>query len=218
MIPAFSLERTQELLWEIGDMLKKKQIPDAEIFLDSPLAIHATEIYQKYFANLNRAYVDRESFSFFKLPSVHFSLTTEDSKKINNVRPPKIIIAGSGMSTGGRILHHERRYLSDPKSTILFIGYQAPGSLGRRIEDGAEIVKIFGEDVAVRCHREVINGYSSHPDDENLFEFIGSHADTLKKVFAVHGEPKASLALIQKVRDYLGVQAFAPKFGESVDL
>lgn len=218
MIPAFSIERTQELLWEISDMLRNKQIPNMQIFLDSPLAIHATEIYQKYYSYLNRAYVDKESFSFFKLPMVHFSLATEDSKKINDAPSPKIIIAGSGMSTGGRILHHERRYLSDPKNTILFIGYQAPGSLGRRIEDGADSVRIFGEDVQVRCHKEVIYGYSSHPDESSLFEFISGQADTLKKVFTIHGEPKASLAMVQKIRDYLGIDAEAPKYGESVIL
>ncbi|MDP2668594.1 MAG: MBL fold metallo-hydrolase [bacterium] len=218
MIPAFSLERTQELLWEISDMLRNKQIPNMPIFLDSPLAIHATEIYQKYYSYLNRAYVDKESFSFFKLPMVHFSLTTENSKEINSAPSPKIIIAGSGMSTGGRILHHERRYLSDPKNTILFIGYQAPGSLGRRIEDGADVVKIFGEDVPVRCGKEIIYGYSSHPDEAMLFEFVSSHADTLKKVYAIHGEPKASLELVQKVRDYLGIDAEAPKYGDSIEL
>lgn len=218
MIPAFSLERTQELLWEISDMLKNKQIPNLHIYLDSPLAIRATEVYQKYYSYLNRAYIDKESFSFFKLPMVHFSLKTEDSKKINESPSPKIIIAGSGMSTGGRILHHERRYLSDAKNTILFIGYQAPGSLGRRIADGADFVKIFGEDVPVRCNKEVIYGYSSHPDESTLFEFVSSHADGLKKVFAIHGEPKASLAFVQKVRDYLGINAEAPKYGESVVL
>lgn len=218
MIPAFSLERTQELLWEISDMLKKKQIPNIPIYLDSPLAIHATEIYQKYYSYLNRAHIDKDSFSFFKVPSVHFSLTTDESKKINDAPTPKIIIAGSGMSTGGRILHHERRYLSDPKNTILFIGYQAPGSLGRRIEDGADFVTLFGEDVAVRCHREIIYGYSAHPDEVSLFEFIHGKADSLKKVFAVHAEPKSSLALVQKIRDNIGLEAIAPKYGESVDL
>ena len=218
MIPAFSLERTQELLWEISDMLKNKQIPAVPIYLDSPLAIHATEIYQKYYAYLNKAYIDKESFSFFKISSLRFSLTTDESKKINDVHPPKIIIAGSGMSTGGRILHHERRYLADPKSTILFIGYQAPGSLGRRILDGADIVRIFGEDVAVRCHKEVIHGYSAHPDEGVLFEFIRERSEKIKKVFAVHGEPKASLAMVQKIRDYLGIDAAAPKYGDSIEL
>ena len=216
MIPAFSLERTQELLWEISGMLKNKQIPNVPIFLDSPLAIRATEIYQKYYSYLNRARVDQKSFSFLNLPQVHPTLTTDESKKINDVPPPKIIIAGSGMSTGGRILHHERRYLPDPKSTILFIGYQAAGSLGRRIQDGADNVTILGEEVQVLCHKEAIYGYSAHPDETQLFEFVREKSDTLKKIYTTHGEPKASLALVQKVRDNLGIPAFAPKYGESV--
>ena len=218
MIPAFSLEKTQELLWEISDMLRKKQVPNIPIFLDSPLAIRATEVYQKYYSYLNRAYVDKKSFSFLNFPQVHVALTTDESKKINDVPAPKVIIAGSGMSTGGRILHHERRYLQDPKSTILFIGYQAPGSLGRRIQDGANEVTLFGEKVPIRCHKETIYGYSAHPDYATLFEFVREKSDTLKKIYTTHGEPKSSLALVQKLRDNLGIPAFAPKYGESVEI
>ena len=218
MIPAFSLEKTQELLWEISDMLRKKQVPNILIFLDSPLAIRATEVYQKYYSYLNKAYVDKKSFSFLNFPQVHVALTTEESKKINDVPAPKVIIAGSGMSTGGRILHHERRYLQDPKSTILFIGYEAPGCLGRRIQDGADEVTLFGEKVPVRCSKETIYGYSAHPDFATLFEFVREKSDTLKKIYTTHGEPKSSLALVQKLRDYLGIPAYAPKYGESVEL
>ena len=218
MIPAFSLEKTQELLWEISDMLRKKEVPNVQIFLDSPLAIRATEVYQKYYSYLNKAYIDKKSFSFLNFPQVHVALTTEESKKINGAPSPKIIIAGSGMSTGGRILHHERRYLQDPKSTILFIGYQAPGSLGRRIQDGADEVTLFGEKVPVRCRKETIYGYSAHPDYVSLFEFVREKSDTLKKIYTTHGEPKSSLALVQKLRDYLGIPAYAPKYGESVEI
>ncbi len=218
MIPAFSLEKTQELLWEISDMLRKKEVPNVQIFLDSPLAIRATEVYQKYYSYLNKAYVDKKSFSFLNFPQVHVALTTDESKKINEAPAPKIIIAGSGMSTGGRILHHERRYLQDPKSTILFIGYQAPGSLGRRIQDGADEVALFGEKIPVRCRKETIYGYSAHPDYAALFEFVREKADTLKKIYTTHGEPKSSLALVQKIRDNLGIEAYAPKYGESVEI
>lgn len=218
MIPAFSLERTQEIIWEISGMLKKKQIPHIPIFIDSPLAIAATAIYQKYYRYLRRAAAEEKSFSFLKLPSVHFTRTTEESKRINDVPSPKIIIAGSGMSTGGRILHHERRYLSDPQSTILFMGYQAPGSLGRMIQDGADTVTIMGETVAVRCHREVINGYSAHVDQDDIMDFVREHSDTIQRVFALHAEPKAALAIVQKIRDYLAIDAVAPKYGDTVEL
>ncbi|MBI2023094.1 MBL fold metallo-hydrolase [Candidatus Giovannonibacteria bacterium] len=219
MIPAFSLERTQQLLWEISGMLKEKQIPEIPIFLDSPLAIKATKIYQKYYdTHLKKAFGQTGSFSFFSVPDVKFTLTTEESKEINNVSAPKIIIAGSGMSTGGRILHHERRYLKDSRNTILFVGYQAPGTLGRRIRDGAKTVTLFGDEVPVNCHIEEINGYSAHPDKEDLFNFVQGKADTLKKVFLVHGEPRSSFNLVQTIRDYMGIEAYAPKYGESVEL
>lgn len=218
MIPAFSLERTQELIWEITDMLRNKQIPDIPIFLDSPLAIRASQVYQKYNSYLNKINAKADSFSFIKLKNVTQTLSTEESKAINNAPSPKIIIAGSGMSTGGRILHHERRYLRDPKSTILFVGYQAPGSLGRRIQDGADSVTIFGEEIPVRCNKEMIHGYSAHPDENTLFEFVQDEEDTLERVYVVHAEPKAALAFVQKIRDYLGIEAYAPKYGESAEL
>src|SRR3989344_3181012 len=204
MIPAFALERTQELLTVISKMMDERQIPKIPVYLDSPLSIKATAVYEKYL-----------KIPFFKFPNINFSLTTEESKKINDVPSPKIIIAGSGMSTGGRILHHERRYLPDQKNTLLIVSYQAPGSLGRRIHDGARSVTLFGEEVPVRCHIESIYGYSAHADQGTLFEFVRSHSDTLKKVFLVHGEPKASLVLVQRLRDYLGIDTIAPKYGDS---
>ncbi|HEY4521618.1 MAG TPA: MBL fold metallo-hydrolase [Candidatus Paceibacterota bacterium] len=203
MIPAFALERTQELLSVISKMMEERKIPQIPVFLDSPLSIKATAVYEKYL-----------KIPFLKFPNVNFSLTTEESKKINNVSSPKIIIAGSGMSTGGRILHHERRYLPDKNNTLLLVSYQAPSSLGRRIEDGAKSVTLFGEEVPVRCHIETISGYSAHADRETIFEFVRAHSDTLKKVFLVHGEPKASLALVQYIRDYLGIDTIAPKYGD----
>lgn len=217
MIPAFSLERTQEMLLEITTMLREKQIPSMPIFVDSPLAIGASKIYEHYMDYLNRAWAEGE-IKFLKFPAIHYTPTTDDSKHINNVPPPKIIIAGSGMSTGGRILHHERRYLPDPNSTILFVGYQAAGSLGRIIQDGAEYVTIMGEKIPVRAHRETIQGYSAHPDRAALFSFVEQHADVLKKVFMTHGEPKSLLAFVQQVRDNLGIYAIAPKPGESIEL
>ena len=207
MIPAFALERTQELLSVIANMMKEGQIPLLPTYLDSPLSIKATAIYEKYLG-----------IKFFGFPNMHFSLATEDSKKINDVPAPKIIIAGSGMSSGGRILHHERRYLSDKNSTLLLVSYQAPGSLGRRIQDGAKNVRILGEEIPVRCHIETISGYSAHADKETLFEFVRTHSDTLKKVFLVHGEPKASLVLVQRLRDYLSVDTVAPKYKDGFEI
>ena len=131
---------------------------------------------------------------------------------------PKIIVAGSGMSAGGRILGHERHYLEDPKSTVLFIGYQAAGSLGRQIADGARKVTINGEDIKVRARVVRLQGFSAHKDSDGLFEFAAHSADTLKKIFVVMGEPKSSLFLVQRLRDYLGLDVRAPKVGDSVVL
>lgn len=217
MIPAFSLERSQEMLWEITSMLTQKQIPPVPIYLDSPLAIKATKIYEQYYSYLNKAKTEGGQ-GFLCSPLVRMTLTADESKQINQVHPPKVIMAGSGMSTGGRILHHEHHYLSDPNSTILFIGYQAPGTLGRMIQEGVDTVRIFGDTVPIRCHREVIHGYSAHPDRDALFDFVRSESDALKKVFVTHGELKSSLSFVQYIRDYLGIEAVAPGYGESVEL
>jgi metallo-beta-lactamase family protein len=218
MIPAFSLERTQEMLWEITSMLSQKQVPSVPIYLDSPLAKQATKIYEKYNTYLNKAKTEGSGHGFLQSPLVHVTLSSDESKRINEVPPPKVIIAGSGMSTGGRILHHEHRYLSDPNSTILFIGYQAPGTLGRMIEEGVDTVRIFGDTIPVRCSQEVIQGYSAHADRDALFDFVRAESETVKKIFITHGEPKSSLAFAQYVRDYLGVNAVVPQYQESVEL
>ena len=220
IIPAFSLERTQELLFELNDLVEKGRVPKVPVYLDSPLAIRATEVYKKYerYYNKEAQYIISSGDKVFKFPMLKFILTTDESKAINEVPAPKIIIAGSGMSTGGRILHHERRYLPDPNSAILMVGYQAAGSRGRQIQDGAKSVKIFGEDIPVKCRVETIQGYSAHPDREMLLDFVKESADTLQKVFVVQGEPASALFLVQRVRDYLGLDALAPRYGDSFDL
>ncbi|MDP3762952.1 MAG: MBL fold metallo-hydrolase [bacterium] len=220
MIPAFSLERTQELLFEINDLMEQGRVPKAPIFLDSPLAIKATEVYEKYKNYFNKeAHRNIKSWGdIFKLKNARFTLTTDQSKSINDVPAPKIVIAGSGMSTGGRILHHERRYLPDPKSALLFVGYQPPGSMGRRIQDGAKTVVILGEEVPVRAKIKALLGYSAHPDRDALLAFIEKSRDSLEKVFAIHGEPAASLFLVQRIRDHLGIEAYAPRYGETYEI
>ena len=220
MVPAFSIERTQELLFELNDLIENSRIPKIPVFLDSPLAIGAVNIYKKYdeYYNKEAKYIMNSGDEIFKFPGLRFTPTVEESKKINDVPPPKVILAGSGMSTGGRIIHHERRYLPDPKSTLLLVGYQAAGSLGRRLQDGAKEVNIFGETVPVRAHIFTLGGYSAHPDENGLFEFVQSNYETLKKMFAIQSEPKSALFFVQMVRDHLGVDAFAPKYGDSFEL
>ena len=217
MIPAFSIERTQELLFEINDLVESGRIPKIPIFLDSPLAIRATKVYRKYekYYNKKAKFIINSGDDVFKFPGLQFTLTTEESKKINDVLPPKVIMAGSGMSVGGRIIHHEKRYLSDPNSILLLVGFQAAGSLGRRLADGEKSVKILGEEISVRARIESVVGYSAHPDINGLYNFVENSVDSLEKVFVVQGEAKSALFFTQRVRDYLGVDAVAPKLGDS---
>jgi len=222
MIPSFAIERTQELLYEFNSLVENHRVPEMPIFMDSPLAIDATKIYRKYpeYYNKKAMYLIESGDQLFKFSRLKFTYTSDESKAINDVAQPKVIIAGSGMSTGGRILHHERRYLSDPNSLILFIGYQAAGTLGRRIFDGAKNVKIFGENVSVRCGVRAIGGYSAHADQTKLREWVEKIKDggKLKKVFAVQGEEGPALAFVQLLRDHLGLNAEAPRTGDSIEL
>lgn len=213
MIPAFAMERTQELLFEINDLVENGRIPRAPVFVDSPLAIKLTVVYKKYeryFEKGTQALI-QSGEAIFNFPGLKLTLTIEESKAINDVKPPKVVIAGSGMSTAGRILHHERRYLSDPKSTFLIIGFQAKGSLGRRILDGEKSVKIFGEEVPVNCRVKAIGGYSAHADQPQLFEWLKPMRLTLKKTFLIHAEEEEALPLAQKIRDALAINVEVPE-------
>jgi len=223
LIPAFAMERTQELLFELNELVENNRIPRIPIFIDSPLAIKLTSVYKKY--SQNPTYFDEEAITtlkkgdaIFDFPGLRLALTTEQSKEINNVAAPKIIIAGAGMSQGGRIIHHEKRYLSDPKNTILFIGYQVNGSLGRQILDGAKSVKILGEEIPVRCQVKSINGYSAHADQLQLLNWLKPMRLSLKKVFIVQGEEEQMLPLAQKIRDELAIETVIPSTGEEVVL
>ena len=223
MIPSFALERTQEMIYEINELSEAGKIPEVPVFVDSPLAIKLTAIYQKYSKNpdyINEEFIAHEhpGHSTFTLPGVTMTLTTEQSKEINDVPAPKIIIAGSGMSQGGRILHHEIRYLPDPKSLILFVGYQSKGSLGRAILEGASHVKIMGEDVEVHCKKSVISGYSAHADQNQLMRWLAPMREHVKTVFVVQGEKESAEALAQRARDELAIRAIVPSVNTTVVL
>ena len=154
----------------------------------------------------------------FDFPGLHSTLRSEESRMIGNIPNPKIVIAGSGMSTGGRVVHHERHYLPDPNNTLLLAGYQSVGTPGRLIQEGLKKVRISGEEVIVRAHVVTILGYSGHKDSDGLLNFVEDTQDTIKKVFVVMGEPKSSMFLVQKLRDNLGIEAYAPDQGSSVTL
>lgn len=216
MIPAFAMERTQELLFELNDLVEHGRVPQVPIFIDSPLAIKATEIYRRYddYYNKEATFVIKSGDEVFKFPGLKFTETVDESKKINEVPSPKIIIAGSGMSTAGRILHHEKRYLSDPKNTLLIFGYQAKGSLGRRLLEGASEVKIHGETVIVRAKIKSIEGYSAHADQEGLVKWVSPMRYSLKKVFIVQGEDEAASKFATILRDKFTIDSVVPEYGQ----
>jgi metallo-beta-lactamase family protein len=220
IIPTFSLERSQELLFELNSLVENKRIPEMPIFLDSPLAIKLTEVFKQYKGYLNEAAQKIMSTGdhLFDFPGLELTLESEKSRMINTIPAPKVIIAGSGMSSGGRVVHHERHYLPDPNNTLLLLGYQAVGTPGRLIQEGVKTVRITGEDVTVRAHVVTIYGYSGHKDSDGLLNFIQDLEENVKKIFVVMGEPKSSMFLVQKIRDNLAIDATAPQEGDSVIL
>lgn len=220
IVPTFSLERSQELLFEINELVENKRIPQMPIFFDSPLGIRLTKIYRQYgqyFNDFARKQLG-DGDDIFNFPGLKSTLLTEESKEIVREVNPKIVIAGSGMSNGGRILHHEANYLPDANNTLLLTGYQSQGTLGRLIQDGAKTIRINSQEIPVKAHVEFIDGYSGHKDSDHLIEFVESTADSLKAVYVAMGEPKSSLFLTQRIRDYLGVMAYAPEQGDVVEL
>ena len=223
MIPSFAVERTQELLFELNEFFNANRIPKVPIFIDSPLAIKMTAVYQRHPECFNKeaVYLIRSGDDIFNFPGLKMTATTEESKMINDIPPPKIIIAGSGMSQGGRILHHEIRYLPDPKSAILFVGYQVDGSLGRRIQKGDKEVRILGQSVPVNCRVENLSGYSAHADQPGLLKWVASskhEGGEPQEVFVVQGEEEAAGTLASLVHDNLGINAVAPQAGDSFEL
>lgn len=220
LIPSFSIERTQILLYEMNALVEDGRMEPIPVFLDSPLAIRVTDVYRRYAHLLNaevraRMGAGDDPFSF---KGLSFTPSVADSRAIHGAPDPKVIIAGSGMSHGGRIRDHERRYLPSRSATILFVGYQAAGSLGRRIQDGAKRVDIDGETVRVRANVGSISGYSGHKDRDALLSFAEQAGESLERVFVALGEPSSSLFLAQRIRDFLGIDARVPDSGESVEL
>jgi metallo-beta-lactamase family protein len=220
LIPAFSTERTQDLIYEIRTLMLAGKVPSMPVYLDSPLAEKITDAFTahpEYFAQSIQDEI-ASGAQLFKFPQLHFIHNVNESHGLTTSDNPKIILAGSGMAQGGRVLAHEEFMLPDPKTTLLMVGYQAAGTFGRRLAEGASEIEIYGRKVAVRAHIEQIYGYSAHMDGEQLVEFVNSMREKVKKVFVVMGEPAASSTLVQRLRDFLGVNAVAPEAGESATI
>ncbi len=212
MIPAFSLERTQELIYDLNDIIDRQHLlPPVPIYLDSPLAIRAIKVYRQY-----SNYYDEEANRFFKsgddlfrFPGLTLTESAEESKRINDMPGPKIIIAGSGMMNGGRIMHHAARYLSNKKNTLLIIGYQAQNTLGRKILEGMSPVSVDGKLMPVRCQVKAIGALSAHGDQDKLFAWLGNGAVRPKQVYLNHGEPTASEALQKRLNENTEIKTAA---------
>ncbi len=229
VIPSFAVGRTQEILYELNNLKgngdeefekKYKTLQSVPVYVDSPLAISATEIFKE-----NMELFDDETQAIIKrgdnpleFPGLQFTRTAEESKLLNEKNESAIIISASGMCEVGRIKHHLKHNLWNPNSTILFVGYQAPGTLGRRIVDGEKKVKIFGEEIAVNARIEYIEGYSGHADQEWLLNFIYSFITKPKHIFLVHGEAEGQLELKEKILDTVNIPVTIPSMGERYEL
>lgn len=216
IIPAFSLERTQSMLFEINNLVESGAIAPLPVFLDSPLAIEVTELYRTFVHYLRPDVQEqiKNGDDIFSFEGLSFTRTVHESDDIETVAGPKVIIAGSGMSHGGRIRKHERRYLDDSLTTVLLVGYQSVGSIGRLLQDGAKKVTIDGDAVKVRAQIARISGYSGHADRDQLLELVAKGGEKAAAVFVVMGEERSSLFLTQRLRDYLGLRAVAPALNE----
>lgn len=206
MIPAFAMERTQEILYELNELVNNKDIPPVTIFLDSPLAIKATQVFKDnddYF-NLETQEIIDSGDDIFNFPGLRMTLRTNESKQINGYPAPKVIIAGSGMAQGGRITHHIERYIGHYANQYLIVGYQVEGSLGRQILDGKKKILVKGEEYEVNAKVRAIGGYSAHADQPKLTTWItGFDTSKLKGVFITHGEEDQAFALQRHLQQCL---------------
>jgi len=232
IIPSFAVGRTQEILYEIDKLKdefgvknkefhkKYKTIMQAPVYVDSPLAISATEIFKENADLFEDAIKEKikSGDNPLEFPGLRFTQTPDESKELNMSDEPCIILSASGMCEIGRIKHHLKHHLWKENSTILFVGYQAPGTLGRSIVDGAEKVKIFGDEIAVKARIEYIEGFSGHADQEWLLNFLYSFHNPPKHVFLVHGEEESQLELKEKIEENTDCSVTIPYFGECFDL
>jgi metallo-beta-lactamase family protein len=220
LIPVFSLERAHIVLYQLNNLVEAGTIPAVPVYLDSPLANRLMPIYESSKDIFNDETKERFAGgdNIFDFPKLKVVASNMESDLLGKQPSPKIIIAGSGMSVGGRIPAHEKRLLPNPDTTLLITGYQSAGTLGRALLEGAKSVTIHGEPVEVRAKVKSIEGFSAHRDGDGLLEFVETGAETLEQIFAVHGEPKSCLFLVQRIRDYLGLNAVAPEKGKVYDI
>ena len=230
VIPSFAVGRTQEILYELNRIKDKKddeefskkyqKLMSVPVYVDSPLAISATEVFKENMNLFNEETqaIINEGDNPLEFNGLKFTRTADESKALNASEESSIIISASGMCEVGRIKHHLKHHLWEPNSTILFVGYQAPGTLGRKLVDGEKKVKIFGEEIAVNARIEYIEGYSGHADQEWLMNFVYSFTTPPKHIFLVHGEPEGQIVLKQKLEENTNIPITIPDYGETYEI
>lgn len=216
IVPAFAVARSQVLIYYLGRLQAAGRIPQLPIYLDSPMAVDATDIYLRHPADL-RQEIRGHLREVLSLPNLHIVRSRDESQRINGQRGPMIIVSASGMATGGRVLHHLLHRVSRPETTVLFAGFQSEGTRGWSLQHGARTIRIFGEDVAVHADIATVHGLSAHGDQEDLLRWLRTAEGKPKKVFLVHGEPNAIRVLGDKIRE-LGIEAVAPEEDQKIYL
>lgn len=219
-IPSFAVERSQDLLYYIGRLRMESKLPPLLVFLDSPMAVRVTDVFRKHanlFDDAARKLIE-ESWRFSDFPGLTLVRSVEQSKAINRIKGTAIIIAGSGMCTGGRIKHHIKANIGRPESTLLFVGYQAQGTMGRHLIGKPEKVRIHGSEHTVRCRIEQVHGLSGHGDRKDLLRWMTVPGPAPKRVFVTHGEPKVAEAYAATIRQERGWEASVPDYEDTVIL
>lgn len=217
MIPTFAIERTQELLHDIEHFCNMSSCAIPKFYLDSPLAEKVTAVFEKYPEFLNGKVRSSHDKDVFGLDRITMTSTAEESQQIDHAANPKVIIAGSGMLNGGRILFHLQRYIGNAKNTLLIVGYQAAGTLGRRLLDGEREVKIFGKPYRVEARVLAIGSYSAHADNPQILAWVGKISG-IQKVFLVHGESAQAIILARDLKNKLKLTVLMPQIGEEFSL
>ena len=220
VVPSFALERSQEILYYMNELLLANRIPHIMVFFDSPMAVSITEIFEEHLDLFDKEAreIIRSGKSPFSFPGLTRVSTTDESKAINWITGSVMIIAGSGMCNGGRIKHHLVSNISRKESTILFVGYQAVGTLGRQIVDGAKIVRILGKKYRVKARIAQMNGFSAHADRNELLQWLSSIRNQPRGIFVTHGEEGASASLADAVREKFGWKVSVPQYKDEVTL
>ena len=214
IVPSFALQRSQEILYHMNELLMENHIPHIMVFLDSPMAISITEVFKHHSELFDKEMSRRirQNKSPFDFPGLKIVQTADESKALNHISGTIMIIAGSGMCTGGRVKHHLITNITRPESTILFVGYQAIGTLGRQILDGVKQVRILGQHYPVRARIAQIHGFSAHADRNELFQWISGLSSAPRRVFVVHGEPRTIKQFGQFLREKTGWEISTPEY------